>query len=173
MASTTGKRAEAHRRQPSYLSFFSNDDHMCGPEALQAVKRPTSLDKNEESHRHSGGGQRPGLDGARKEGVGCGGIWSDQKHSNQFHQDRCPPEGAVVEHVQQVQESAAATAAEAMQAGILEDLIYPEIPTEDISLFMATLVGGMRADGLQLANSAREAVASTFQVCEVMAGPRF
>lgn len=46
------------------------------------------------------------------------------------------------------------------------DDTYPEIPTEDIGVFMATLVEGMRSDGMQLANSAKNVVANTFQVSQ-------
>lgn len=41
---------------------------------------------------------------------------------------------------------------------------YPEIPTEDIGVFMTTLVEGMKSDGMQLANSAKNVMANTFQV---------
>lgn len=41
---------------------------------------------------------------------------------------------------------------------------YPEIPTEDLGVFMATLLDGMRSDGVQLAQSAKTVVASTYQV---------
>lgn len=41
---------------------------------------------------------------------------------------------------------------------------YPEIPTDDLGTFMTTLVDGVRADGAELAQSAKEAVASTFHV---------
>lgn len=49
---------------------------------------------------------------------------------------------------------------------------YPEIPTEDIGVFMATLVEGMRSDGMQLANSARNVVTNTFQVSHWCASER-
>lgn len=45
-----------------------------------------------------------------------------------------------------------------------DDESRPDIPTEDFGEFMETLMAGMRADGTELARSAREAVANTFQV---------
>lgn len=38
------------------------------------------------------------------------------------------------------------------------------IPTEDLGVFMATLMDGMRSDGVQLAQSAKNVVANTYQV---------
>ncbi|CBN80077.1 Formin-like 3 [Ectocarpus siliculosus] len=38
------------------------------------------------------------------------------------------------------------------------------IPTEDLGVFMATLMDGMRSDGVQLAQSAKSVVANTYQV---------
>lgn len=41
---------------------------------------------------------------------------------------------------------------------------FPQIPTDDLGVFMTTLVDGMRSDGVQLANSAKNVVSNTFQV---------
>lgn len=47
------------------------------------------------------------------------------------------------------------------------DSIYPLIPTDDLGVFMKTLVEGMRSDGAQLVSTAKDAVASTFDVSHV------
>lgn len=44
------------------------------------------------------------------------------------------------------------------------DSIYPLIPTDDLGVFMKTLVEGMRSDGAQFVSTAKDAVASTFDV---------
>ena len=71
---------------------------------------------------------------------------------------RCDRQRGSAPHKQQ-------SVAPAEGGGLMDDL-YPEIPTEDIGVFMATLVEGMRSDGMQLANSAKNVVANTFQVSQ-------
>lgn len=68
---------------------------------------------------------------------------------------RAPHQGSIVEQEQD---------ANAGIVGIEEDEGYPEIPTDDLGIFMTTLVEGMRSDGVQLANSAKSVVTNTFHV---------
>lgn len=71
---------------------------------------------------------------------------------------RAPHQGSIVEQDQ-----------DAIAGGVVvgideEDEGYPEIPTDDLGIFMTTLVEGMRSDGVQLANSAKSVVTNTFHV---------
>lgn len=153
MACRRGRKVEAHRRWPSVSSI---DPPVAAETALCREAAPAAgplLDMagngRQGNYEYSSSGGSVGVGGING-GVGIcfeGGGDGGGEHSA-GDQRRAPHQGVIVDE---------------KVVGIVDEG-YPEIPTDDLGVFMATLVEGMRSDGVQLANTAKNVVANTVQV---------
>ena len=159
MTSRRGRRVEAHRRWQSVSSLGGPGGLSVAATAAaagpQAASTSAGLHDKEDDRFDGGGDDRRPLS-ATDASNASGGARGVRGGDGAGIDGRCDRQHDGAPRKQQCVVAAA-------ENDVIDDS-YPEIPTEDIGVFMTTLVEGMKSDGMQLANSAKNVMANTFQV---------